>query len=78
MGTVVVNSRADANGVLHLVLPLGSVAAGQELQVTIAPVKPAMTQEEWRAWVQRTAGSITDPSFQRHDQGEYEIREPLS
>jgi hypothetical protein len=36
-----------------------------------------MTQEEWRLFVLSTAGSISDPSFVRHDQGEYERREEL-
>jgi hypothetical protein len=29
-----------------------------------------MTQEEWRDFILATAGSITDPSFVRHEQGE--------
>jgi hypothetical protein len=36
-----------------------------------------MTQEEWRDFVLTTAGSITDPSFARHEQGEYERREEM-
>jgi hypothetical protein len=36
-----------------------------------------MTQEEWRQFVMRTADSITDPSFVRHEQGVYEQREEL-
>ncbi len=35
------------------------------------------TQEAWAAWVRSMAGSITDPSFVRPEQGEYEVREPL-
>jgi hypothetical protein len=37
-----------------------------------------MTQEEWRQFIAETAGSITDPGFRRHEQGEYEQRDPLS
>jgi hypothetical protein len=45
------------------------------LAVAVAP--PAMTQEEWRQFIVSTAGSIADPTFVRHPQGEYERRESL-
>jgi hypothetical protein len=71
-------SRVGADGVLHLDVPIGEAAADREVQVTIDPVGPAaMTQEEWRNFVLATRGSITDPSFVRHEQGEYERREEL-
>lgn len=77
MGTVVVYSRADANGVLHLDLPLGATAAGQEWKVTIERVPRTMTREEWIDWVDKTAGCITDPSFVRHPQCEHEVRDTV-
>lgn len=44
----------------------------------ISPAKTRdMTQEEWRDFVMRMAGSITDPTFRRHDQGTFEVREDL-
>ena len=49
------------------------------MQVTVEPVpRPAMTQGEWQEFIRRTAGSITDPTFERPPQGELEQREPLS
>ena len=52
--------------------------SGREVQVTIDPVGPlAMTQEEWRRFVLATGGSVTDPSFVRHEQGQFERREEL-
>jgi hypothetical protein len=78
MKRMVVHSRVSADGVLHLTVSLGKAAADQEVQVTIDPVTPSsMTQEEWRNFVLSTAGSVTDPSFVRHEQGEYERREEL-
>lgn len=77
MKTMTVTSHADGNGVLHLDLPLGQDAAGQEVIVTVQRVPRPMTQDEWRAWVQKTAGSITDPTFVRHPQGEHQERDPL-
>jgi hypothetical protein len=36
-----------------------------------------MTDEDWRRFVMETAGSVTDPTFVRHEQGNYEQREEL-
>ena len=80
MHRLVVQSRVGPDGVLHIDIPMGKEVADREVQVTIDPFRtgPApMTQEEWRQFVMETAGSITDPSFVRHDQGEYEQREEL-
>jgi len=78
MNRMIVKSRIGADGVLHVTVPIGAAAANREVQVTIEPISPLpVTQEEWRNGVLSTAGSITDPSFVRHDQGEYEQREEL-
>ncbi len=79
MDRMVVKAKVSSDGSLHLDLPVGAEEAGKEVRVTVEPV-PAMpmSQEEWRAFVMRTAGSITDPLFRRWEQGEYEEREPLS
>jgi hypothetical protein len=51
--------------------------ANQPVRVVIeAPRKP-MTRAEWGAFVRSMAGSITDPTFRRHEQGDYEQRDPL-
>jgi hypothetical protein len=77
MNRIVLHSRVGADGVLQLAVPIGAADADREVQVTIDPVVPAMTQEEWRKFVLVTAGSITDPSFERPEQGEYERRDEL-
>ena len=80
MHRLVVQSRVGSDGVLHIDIPLGKEVADQEGEVTIDPVQrvaSSMTQDEWRRIVMETAGSITDPSFVRHEQGEYERREEL-
>jgi hypothetical protein len=75
MNRMVLHSRVGADGVLHISVPMGESDAGRDVQVTIDPVGPSpMTQEEWRNFVLSTAGSVTGPSFVRHDQGEYEHR----
>ena len=80
MHRLVVQSRVGSDGVLHIDIPMGKEVADREVQVTIDPVgvgPSPMTQEEWRQFVMETAGTITDPSFIRHEQGEYEQREDL-
>ncbi len=80
MNRMVLHSRVGSDGVLHITVPIGEEDADREVQVTIDPGRvgpPSMTQEEWRDFVLGTAGSITDPSFARHEQGEYERREEM-
>ncbi len=78
MNRVVIQSRVGADGILQLNVPIGKAEADREVQVTIDPVGlPRMTEQEWRDFVSSTAGSITDPSFVRAEQGEYERREDL-
>jgi hypothetical protein len=80
MHRLVVQSRVGSDGVLHIDIPMGKEVADREVQVTIVPIQMGpspMTQEEWRQFVMETAGSITDPSFVRHEQGAYEQREEL-
>ena len=38
MSTVVINSQAGSNGVLHLTVPLGLENANQDVQVTVESV----------------------------------------
>ena len=79
MNRIIVKSRIGADGTLHVTVPVSAADANREVQVTIDPIgPPLMTQEEWRTFVLATAGSVMDPSFQRHEQGEYEPREALS
>ena len=80
MNRMVLHSLVGPDGVLHITVPIGKEYADREVQVTIEPVKVGptlMTQEEWRDFVLTTAGSVTDPSFVRHEQSEYERREEL-
>lgn len=75
MTRIVMASKVGPDGTLTLTLPAD--AAGQEVRVTVEPARPAMTQEEWRTWVDSMAGSWQG-NFERMPQGEYEKREPLS
>ena len=78
MNRMVINSRIGKDGVLHMSVPVSPADANREVQITIEPVEStAMTPEEWRNFILATAGSITDPTFGQHEQGEFEDREQL-
>jgi len=78
MNRMVIKSRVGTDGVLHLSVPVSPDDANQEVQVLIEPVVPTpMTQDDWSKFILSTAGSISDPTFVRHAQGELERREEL-
>ena len=78
MTSIKVRSRVGADGKLNVMVPIGLAEANREVIVTVEPVEaplPTSDREEWKRFINQTAGSIQDPSFKRHDQGEYEQRE---
>ncbi len=76
MKTTIWTGRVGPDGVLRVALPLGVDAADGEVKLTVEPTTPTVTTtDEWAAWVRSMAGSIPDPTFRRHEQGEYEQRE---
>ncbi|HKB06202.1 MAG TPA: hypothetical protein VKD90_28665 [Gemmataceae bacterium] len=77
MSRVEIVSKVGSDGVLRLAVPLPAAEAGRDVRVTVEPLaRPAMTQDEWRAFVLRTAGTWQG-EFERAEQGEYEERDPL-
>jgi hypothetical protein len=79
MSHVEITSRVDPDGVLRISLPFGLDEANREVKVTVEPVGargplPHTNREQWREFVKTMAGCISDPTFQRPDQGEYERR----
>jgi hypothetical protein len=79
MSHVEIVSRVDADGVLRLSLPFGLDEANREVKVIVEPTDlrgplAHPNQEAWLEFVRTTAGCISDPTFQRPDQGEYEER----
>jgi hypothetical protein len=66
----------------NVIVPVGAAEAGREVEVTVSATDNVrtsrqMTQPEWEAFIARLAGSIQDPTFRRHEQGEYEERLPF-
>jgi hypothetical protein len=61
----------------NVIVPVGADEAGTEVEVTITPARPKLTQEEYVAILKRAAGSIDDPTFERPPQWDLQEREPL-
>ncbi len=77
MKTIVVTAQVNSDGLLNVTVPIGRDAAYKTVRVTVAPVESTLplTREAWLEFLQRTGGSITDPTFERHPQSEYEERD---
>jgi hypothetical protein len=78
MTTIHTHGKVGPDG--KLVIALDAADAGTEVAITISPVtnaRRALTREEWEAFLDRTAGSIDDPTFERGSQGAFENRESL-
>jgi len=75
-------ARVGPTGILTLELPVGAQAANREVKVIVEAVEEskvpdAEAVEQWRARIRELAGSIDDPTFFRHPQGEYEVRDEM-
>ncbi len=74
-------AQVGADGVLTLTVPLTPEDANKTVRVVVETVEtpsgPITDPQEWHRFVERIAGSITDPTFLRHPQGEYEERAEL-
>jgi hypothetical protein len=66
-------THIDKDGVLRLELPAGIYDKDVEV-VLVLNVRTKMTQEEWRAFIDETAGSLADDPIERGDQGIIQIR----
>jgi hypothetical protein len=79
MSHIELASRVGADGVLRISVPLGPDEANREVKVTVEPADACArlsrpSREEWQEFIRATAGCISDPTFQRPPQGEYERR----
>ena len=76
MKRMVLHSRVGSDGVLHVTVPIGKEDADREVRVTIDPVPPPMTPEEWQQFILSTAGAWQG-DLERPEQGEYDVRDEL-
>jgi len=78
--TKIINTRIGPNGVLNLSVPLDQTDANKPVRViveTLDDAKPPMDRAAWLRFIEQTAGSIPDPTFERPPQGKVEERDPL-
>ena len=76
MNRMIVRSHIGTDGMLHLDIPVGTTEAGRQVQITIELGANTKTQQEYWDFLDATAGAWQG-DFERPDQGEYEIRDPL-
>jgi hypothetical protein len=77
--TIQVAERTGKDGILHLRIPVGQPEADYEAVVVLQPQRAAPEAEPvkqgWPAgYFEQVPGSITDETFVRPPQGEYEKR----
>jgi hypothetical protein len=77
------HSRVGDDGVLNLQVNLGHSEAKKEVVVTIKPLSVGDDLQQtialpWSQFIDRTYGSCADSGLRRHEQGEFESREPIA
>jgi len=77
MTSIELNSRTDEHGVLNISVPLGPDDANRLVRVIVEPLDAELTPEERGRVIRSTSGSISDATFVRHPQGDYESRDEL-
>jgi hypothetical protein len=77
MRRLILRSRVGADGVLRVTVPVGQAEADQDVQVIIEPVSATVqSNQDYLDFLQATAGAWQG-NFERPDQGDYEVRDPL-
>lgn len=77
MNRISVRSRVDADGMLRVVVPVGSKDADREVQITIEPAPDAMMERvDYAAWLRSVVGQWRG-EFEEMPQGDFETRESL-
>jgi len=70
-------SRVGADGTLTLRVPFGPADATREVKITVEPVSvpsPPLSQEEWKRFIEETAGCWSGEPLVRPEQGQFEDR----
>jgi hypothetical protein len=81
MNTIQTTTQVDADGILHVDLPLGAGHAGAECVVTVqvtgtkSPSVALTREQRWERIFAATAGKWQGDPLVRPDQGELEERE---
>jgi hypothetical protein len=70
--TKIINAQVGPDGILTLTVPLNATDANKPVRVTVETLetKPVMDRAAWLRFIEETAGSISDPTFERPPQGD--------
>ena len=74
MNRIEIDARTDDTGSIRVRLPSPGV---YPVHVVVEWEDAPGTPERIESWIRATSGSIQDPTFIRHPQGDYEEREEL-
>jgi len=74
MRRVTLEAHVGGDGILHL--PLGLDQANRNVRVTIEPARPVAHDDDYLEFLRTTAGAWQG-DFERPDQGDYEVRDPM-
>ncbi|MEX0611484.1 MAG: hypothetical protein WD738_14090 [Pirellulales bacterium] len=77
------HSRVGDDGILNVQVNLGSTEAKKEVVVTIEPLSANDEAQQgaampWPDFVERTYGSCAGLGLERHEQRDFEPREPIT
>ncbi len=80
MTHIEIRSKVGPDGVLKLAVPVGMGEANREVRITVESLeqtaaKPQLTPEQWKQFIEETAGSWKGEPLVRPPQGEFENRE---
>lgn len=77
MNRISIKARVGTDGILQLTVPVGLGDANREVQITVEPINPLQSPDDWRRGILETAGKWQG-DLVRPEQGKYEQREPLA
>ena len=83
MESIQLHSKVGRDGVLELRVPLGRNEADREVVVTIQSLPgngdlKRPDRPDWHTFINQTYGSCAGLGLERHQQGEYEHRDPIA
>lgn len=80
MTRIEIRSKAEADGVLKVTVPVGAAKANREVKITVESVEqtaaePRLSPEQWRQFIDEKAGCWEGEPLVRPPQGEFDNRE---
>jgi hypothetical protein len=77
------HSRVGDDGILNVQINLGHMEAKKDVVVTIEPLSTSDEPQQdaamaWPDFIKQTYGSCAGLGLKRHEQGDFESREPIA